>query len=77
MGKLGALKGALIWTIIPYITQRIEILYNELVADQLEGRAIEKLKLFFVKIYPYIYMLAVLVQTVYKFLYLYNPKAEG
>lgn len=71
MGKWSALRGALVWTILPYIGSRIDRLYNDIVGEELDGRSLTNWKKVLRSIYPYIYALFGLLQTFYRFRYLY------
>lgn len=70
--KLFALKSAIVWTIIPYVTARIENYYNQTVGEEIDGRKLGTFKRLFKLIFPYLYTIVSVVQTLYKFRYLYS-----
>jgi hypothetical protein len=71
LGKWGALKGAIVWAILPYLATKIDNYYNNIVADEIDGLRISTFKKIIKTIYPYIYVIVGLIQTFHKFRYLY------
>lgn len=71
-GKLFALKSAIVWTIIPYVITKIENYYNQTVGEEIDGKKLGTFKKLFKVIFPYLYTIVSVVQTLYKFRYLYS-----
>lgn len=71
VSKLNALKGALIWTILPYLITKIDNAYNTIVGEEIDGKQLSTWQKIIRSIYPYIYTIISIVQTIYKFRYLY------
>lgn len=72
MSKWGALKGALIWTILPYLANKLDNYYNQLVGEEIDGKRLKLLQKILKEIYPYLYAVVGLLQTFHKFRYLYQ-----
>ena len=72
ISRWNAIKGALIWAVIPYLTAKFDLLFKKIEADQIDGvNNISFFKKAFKAIYPYVYLILSLLQTFYKFRYLY------
>jgi hypothetical protein len=69
--RWAALKGALIWTILPYLGTKLENVYNEIVGDEIDGKRVVGWKRVVKLVYPYLYALWGILQTICKFRYLY------
>ena len=61
LGKWGALKGAFVWAILPYLGTKIDNYYNNIVADEIDGHRITTFKKIIKTIYPYLYAIIGLV----------------
>lgn len=70
------MKGAIIWTILPYLATKLDNYYNEIVGDEIDGKRITGLKKTIKLIYPYLYAIFGIVQTFYKFRYLYLQESK-